>query len=75
MSQSSDMLAKYIAAEQAVLSGQSYGWGDRNLTLANLAEIRSGRREWQAKVDAEAAASAGRGGPRHSLANFSGGIE
>lgn len=30
----------YIAAEEAVLSGQSYTIGNRSLTRANLSEIR-----------------------------------
>lgn len=51
------MLALYIAAEKAVLEGKSYEWGDRRLSYENLSEIRQGRKEWQAKVDAESATS------------------
>lgn len=36
-----DRLRKYLEAEQAVLSGQSYTIGNRALTRANLAEIRA----------------------------------
>lgn len=59
MTQAADMLALYIQAESAVLSGQEFTLGDRRLRRADLAEIRAGRREWQAKVNAEQARSAG----------------
>ena len=72
MSTATDMLAAYIDAETRVLAGQSVAWEGRSLTRANLAEIRAGRREWQARVDAEAAQAARRVGPRHLLADFSG---
>lgn len=57
------MLQTYINAEQAVLSGQSWRMGERQLTRADLAEIRAGRREWEARVASEA-----RGGSRMSVA-------
>lgn len=57
------MLQAYLAAESAVLSGQSYRFGERQLTRADLAEIRAGRREWEAKVRSEA-----NGGSRTSVA-------
>lgn len=59
MTQAADMLALYIQAESAVLSGQEFTLGDRRLRRADLADIRAGRREWQAKVSAEQARSAG----------------
>lgn len=59
MTQAADMLALYIQAESAVLSGQEFTLGDRRLRRADLVEIRAGRREWQAKVNAEQARSAG----------------
>lgn len=71
MSTATDMLAAYIAAETAVLAGQSVALGGKQLTRANLAEIRRGRAEWQARVDAESAQAVGRTGPRHVLADFS----
>lgn len=70
MSQATDMLSAYIAAEQAVLNGRSYTWGDRTLTRADLDQIQNGRREWQRIVDAEARTAAGRKGP--ALASFNG---
>lgn len=59
MTQAADMLALYIQAESAVLSGQEFTLGDRRLRRADLVEIRAGRREWQAKVNAEQARAAG----------------
>lgn len=57
MSLASDMLSAYIMAETAVLKGQSYRFGERLLTLANLPEIIAGRREWEQRVQAEAIAA------------------
>lgn len=50
MKTAQEMLDFYIDAEVAVLSGQTVRIGDRQLTRADLAEIRSGRKEWQAAV-------------------------
>lgn len=58
MTQAADMLALYIQAESAVLSGQEFTLGDRRLRRADLAEIRAGRQEWQAKVNSEQARGA-----------------
>lgn len=55
MTTATDMLALYLAAETAVLDGQAFTMGSRSLTMANLAEIRRGRTEWEAKVGAEKA--------------------
>jgi hypothetical protein len=70
MSTATDMRDAYIAAEKAILAGQSFAWGDRTLTRANLAEVRDGRAEWEAKANAEARAAAGGGSFRY--ADFSG---
>ncbi|MBV6857229.1 primosomal replication protein PriB/PriC domain protein [Xanthomonas campestris pv. zingibericola] len=51
-----EMLTTYQHAEIAVLQGQSFRFGERMLTRADLAEIRKGRQEWQAAVDREAGA-------------------
>jgi len=59
MTQATDMLTLYIQAETAVLAGQEFTLGDRRLRRADLAEIRAGRREWQAKVNSETARQAG----------------
>lgn len=70
MSTATDMLALYIAAEQAVLKNQSYSINGRTLTRANLAEIRAGRHEWEAKVNSESARSQG-GSVMYSVADWS----
>jgi hypothetical protein len=59
MSTATDMLEAYQAAEQALLKGQMYRFGDRQLTMANLPEIQGGRREWERRVSQENAAAAG----------------
>jgi len=48
-----EMYQRYRAAEIALLDGQSISWGDRTLTLADLAEIKSGRAYWEKRRDAE----------------------
>lgn len=54
MSQSAaEMLALYISAEKAVLDGKTYKHADKIWTSEDLAEIRAGRREWEARVAAE----------------------
>lgn len=52
------MLAKYLAAEQSILEGKAVRLGERSLQLEDLAEVRQGRREWEARVQAEAASAA-----------------
>jgi hypothetical protein len=72
MSTATEMLALYIAAEAAVLKGQSYRWGERQFTRADLTTIIAGREKWQRIVSNEQAAAAGQRGLRYSLADFSG---
>jgi ribosomal protein L20 len=55
-----DMVNLYTAAEQAVLKGQEFSLGDRKLRRADLAEIRAGRIEWEAKLLAEQSRAARR---------------
>ena len=73
------ILAKYLAAETAVLEGKTIRLGtggsgiDRLWTSEDLAEIRKGRQEWERTVgNLQAAAdSAPRlGGVRFSVASF-----
>lgn len=71
MSQATDMLQAYIAAETKILAGQSVSMSGRMLTRADLGEVRAGRLEWQRVVDAEQRTAAGGGGPRYSVAGFS----
>ncbi len=68
MATAQEMLDGYTQAELAVLAGQSFRLGDRMLTRADLSEIRTGRREWQARVDAES----GRRRSRFAQADFGG---
>jgi hypothetical protein len=68
-----DMRDAYIAAEMAVLKGQSVEMAGRRLTRADLVEIRDGRKEWELRVRDEAAAALGRRGPlRYAVADFTG---
>ncbi|MBD9368846.1 primosomal replication protein PriB/PriC domain protein [Xanthomonas sp. XNM01] len=68
MATAQQMLDLYTTAEAAVLQGQSVRIGERQLTRADLAEIRAGRREWQSQVQAEA----NRGRARFATADFGG---
>ncbi len=62
------MVAFYTDAELRVLKGQRVRLGERDLTYADLAEIRAGRQEWERK----AAADANRGRSSFAAANFGG---
>ncbi|WP_203466397.1 hypothetical protein [Dechloromonas sp. TW-R-39-2] len=77
MSTATDMLAKYMAAEQAILDGKEARWGDRMLRMEDLSEIRKGRQEWEARVRQEASPSAAKvtnriGGATFSVARLDG---
>jgi len=51
LEQAREMLALYIDAEKAILSGaQSYNIAGQSLTRAHLAEIRKGRQEQEAII-------------------------
>lgn len=49
-SQAEAQLASYLAAETAVLSGQSYEINGRRVTRANLAEIQTGIKIWNQRA-------------------------
>lgn len=68
MSIASDLLALYVAAEKKILLGQSVSLGDRNLTLANLSEVRAEREKLERRVAGETRQS---GSARYSVADFS----
>lgn len=55
MSTSTEMLAKYLAAEIAVLEGKDVSFGDRRLSMADLPDIIAGRKEWEQRVAVESA--------------------
>lgn len=76
MTTATDMLSKYIAAETAILAGQivhfrNEAGGQRTLTLANLAEVQQGRRDWELRVNAESRIAAGGTSPRYQTPDFS----
>lgn len=48
-----EMLAKYLAAEAALLQGKEITFEGRKLGRESLAEIRKGRQEWEQRVMAE----------------------
>lgn len=63
----------YIAAEVAILAGQSWEMAGRKLTRADLATVQKGRQDWEIRCRDEEAAAAGRTGPlRYAAADFSG---
>lgn len=70
MSTATDMLARYMAAEAAILDGKEIRLGDRWLRTEDLVEVRKGRQEWEQRVAAEDAAAAGVRGPTFSLARL-----
>lgn len=70
MSTASDLLALYLAAEAKILLGQSSALGDRQLTMADLADVRAERAKLERRVAAETNSAAGSSGARHLLANF-----
>lgn len=70
MATAAEMVQAYTDAEMSVLRGQSVRMGDRILTRADLAEIRAGRREWQAAAAREAG-----GGGVFKAADFRGACE
>jgi len=70
MTISTDMLQRYIDAEIAVLNGQSYRFGDRWLTRANLPEIQKGRLEWERRVNAEQRSNTGASSTRFQTPDF-----
>jgi hypothetical protein len=75
MTIATDMLAKYIAAEMAVLEGKEVTFGDRKLRMEDLPSVIAGRREWEGRVAQEARVVAGApsiGGLSFAVANFGG---
>lgn len=62
MSTTTERLDAYLAAETAVLSGQRVRFGERDLTRADLAEIRKGIAQLRAQLQRETEIAAGRGG-------------
>ena len=73
MTIATDMLAKYLAAEAAILEGKEVKLGDRTLRMEDLGSVITGRKEWQQAANREITA-AGRtpsiGGLGFALARF-----
>ncbi len=77
MTTATDMLAKYLAAEAAILEGKEVRFGERILRMEDLNRVIAGRQEWEARVQAENARAGGAarqsiGGATFVLANFAG---
>lgn len=73
MTTAADMLAKYLAAEAAVLTGKEIQFNGRRVSRSDLPDIRAGRKEWEAKVAAESGRAAGApsiGGLGYSVARL-----
>lgn len=73
------MLAAYMQAELDVLAGKSVRFSDGNVdrmvTSEDLEFLRAGRREWEARVNGQAARAAGAptiGGLSYSVARLDG---
>lgn len=59
MSTNTDRLLRYLDAETAILNGQTVRFGDRQLTMADLAQVQAGIRELQRAVASETAGAGG----------------
>ncbi len=68
MSTASDMIAKYLDAEKAVLEGKTVRLGERLLGMEDLEQIRKGRQEWEQRLARE---QAGNAAPRIGGVSFS----
>lgn len=60
LEQAQTQLAKYLAAEEAVLTGQSYEINGRMLERADLKAIQQGIDIWNARVEQMSAKASGR---------------
>lgn len=64
LAQAETQLAAYLAAETAVLTGQSYEIAGRTLRRADLEQIRLGIAIWDARVKSLSSAASGLGRSR-----------
>ncbi|MBK5072224.1 hypothetical protein I2492_04235 [Budviciaceae bacterium CWB-B4] len=62
------MIQLYVEAEKSVLSGKSITFNGQQMTMENLSEIRSGRKEWERRLSSCNSSTNGR--PRYKLARF-----
>ena len=63
-----DMVDRYLEAELAILQGKEILFNGRKLIMDDLEEIRAGRLEWERRVRAQQAATAGQ--PWYAMATF-----
>lgn len=68
LSQAQTQLTAYLAAETAVLTGQSYEIAGRRLQRANLIEIQAGIKLWSDRVTGLTNAASGRSRARTVIA-------
>ena len=68
--QAQGQLDAYLAAETAVLSGQSYEINGRKLSRADLATIQAGISAWNARVVSLSGQARGRSRSRTVVAGF-----
>jgi len=73
MSTTAERLAAYEAAEAEILSGQIARFGDRQLTMPDLAEVRAAITQLQAQLRRERMQLNRRSGFAPSVSDFSGG--
>jgi len=66
MSTATDMRDRYLEAELAILAGQTIEFGGKRLTMADLATIQAGRKDWERRIAAE------QGGRTGAVANLAG---
>lgn len=73
MSTETEMLAKYLEAERAILEGKQISFQGRTMGMEDLDKVIAGRKEWERRVAGQENASAGRpmiGGRTFSVARF-----
>jgi hypothetical protein len=70
MSTTQQRLDAYLAAEAQILGGQAYRMGERQLTLADLAEVRRAISDLKAELARESATQQRRSSLGYSLASF-----
>lgn len=73
MTTAANMVAEYMRAEQAVLTGKTITFQGRSMAMENLQEIRAGRREWEARFAQESRKASCRpsiSGMSYSVASF-----
>lgn len=72
MSTTAERLALYLNAEAKILAGQSVSFGDRQLTRADLAEVRRGIASLEARQLREVRCRGGRGSLSAATVSFGG---